>query len=107
VPLQTPKIVADALTKSLRFPAFVGHRQILTGHVPLLLAHSIAWEARALPLYFFILSLLFFPSIMSTHTNFLGLLIICLLKIPFVQGGQRYPQTMSAAVRQWPESAYE
>jgi len=31
-PLRTHKIVADALTKSLPSPAFVGHRQIMTGH---------------------------------------------------------------------------
>ena len=33
VPLRTSKILADALTKSLPSPAFVGHRQIMTGHV--------------------------------------------------------------------------
>ena len=33
VPLRTHKMVADALTKSLPSPAFVGHRQIMTGHV--------------------------------------------------------------------------
>jgi len=32
VSLCTHKMVADALTKSLPSPAFVGHRQILTGH---------------------------------------------------------------------------
>jgi len=32
VPLRTHKMVADALTKSLSSPAFVGHRQIMTGH---------------------------------------------------------------------------
>jgi len=32
VPLCTHKMVADALTKSLPSPAFVGHRQIMTGH---------------------------------------------------------------------------
>jgi len=32
VPLRMHKIVADALTKSLPSPAFVGHRQIMTGH---------------------------------------------------------------------------
>jgi len=32
VPLRTHKIVADTLTKSLPSPAFVGHRQIMTGH---------------------------------------------------------------------------
>ena len=32
VPLRTYKMVADALTKSLPSPAFVGHRQIMTGH---------------------------------------------------------------------------
>jgi len=32
VPLRTHKMAADALTKSLTFPAFVGHRQIMTGH---------------------------------------------------------------------------
>ena len=31
-PLRTHKMVADALTKSLPSPAFVGHRQIMTGH---------------------------------------------------------------------------
>ena len=31
VPLHTHKMVADALTKSLPSPAFVGHRQIMTG----------------------------------------------------------------------------
>jgi hypothetical protein len=30
--LRTHKMVADALTKSLLSPAFVGHRQIMTGH---------------------------------------------------------------------------
>jgi len=34
VPLRTHKMVADALTKSLPSPAFVRHRQIMTGHVP-------------------------------------------------------------------------
>jgi len=34
VPLGKHKIVADAFTKSLLSPAFVGHRQIMTGHVP-------------------------------------------------------------------------
>jgi len=34
VPLRTHKMVADALTKSLPSPAFVGHRQIMTGHAP-------------------------------------------------------------------------
>jgi len=32
VPLRPHKMVADALTKSLPSPAFVGHRQIMTGH---------------------------------------------------------------------------
>jgi len=32
VPLRTHKLVADALTKSLPSPAFVGHHQIMTGH---------------------------------------------------------------------------
>jgi len=32
VPLRTHKMLADALTKSLRSLAFVGHRQIMTGH---------------------------------------------------------------------------
>ena len=32
VPLRTHKMVADALTKSLPSPAFVGHRQIMTCH---------------------------------------------------------------------------
>ena len=32
VPLRTHKMVADALTKSLQSPAFVGHHQIMTGH---------------------------------------------------------------------------
>jgi len=32
VPLRTHKMVADALNKSLPSPAFVGHRQIMTGH---------------------------------------------------------------------------
>jgi len=32
VPLRTHKMVADALNKSLLSPAFVGHRQIMTGH---------------------------------------------------------------------------
>jgi len=30
--LRTRKMVADALTKILPSPAFVGHRQIMTGH---------------------------------------------------------------------------
>jgi len=34
VPLRTHKMVADALTKSLPSPAFVEHRQIITGHAP-------------------------------------------------------------------------
>ena len=34
VPLRTHKTVADALTKSLPSPAFVGHRQIMTGYAP-------------------------------------------------------------------------
>jgi hypothetical protein len=34
VPLRTNKMVADALTKSLPSPAFIGHRQIMTGHTP-------------------------------------------------------------------------
>jgi len=32
MPLRTHEMVADALTKSLPSPAFVGHRQIMTGH---------------------------------------------------------------------------
>ena len=32
VPLRTHKMLADALTKSLQSLAFVGHRQIMTGH---------------------------------------------------------------------------
>jgi len=32
--LRNHKVVVDALTKSLPFPAFVGHRQITTGHAP-------------------------------------------------------------------------
>jgi len=32
VPLYTHKMVADTLTKNLPSPAFVGHRQIMTGH---------------------------------------------------------------------------
>jgi len=32
VPLRTHKMVADALNKSLSSPAFVGHRQMMTGH---------------------------------------------------------------------------
>ena len=32
VPLRTHKMVTDALTKSLQSRAFVGHRQIMTGH---------------------------------------------------------------------------
>ena len=32
VPLRTHKMVADAHTKSLPSPAFVGHNQIMTGH---------------------------------------------------------------------------
>jgi len=32
VPLRTHKMVADAITKSLPSPTFVGHRQIMTGH---------------------------------------------------------------------------
>jgi len=34
VPSRTHKMVADALTKSLLSPGFVGHRQIMTGHAP-------------------------------------------------------------------------
>jgi len=34
VHLRTHKMVADALTKSLRSPAFIGHRHIMTGHTP-------------------------------------------------------------------------
>ena len=33
-PLRTHRMLADALTKSLPSPAFVGHRQTMTGHVP-------------------------------------------------------------------------
>jgi len=33
--LRTHEMVADALTKSLLSPAFVGQRHIMTGHVPL------------------------------------------------------------------------
>ena len=32
VPLRTHKMVADALTKSLPSPDFIGHSQIMTGH---------------------------------------------------------------------------
>jgi len=32
VSLRTHKLVVDAFTKSLPSPAFVGHRQIITGH---------------------------------------------------------------------------
>jgi len=34
VALRTRKMVADALTKSLPSLAFVGHQQVMTGHVP-------------------------------------------------------------------------
>jgi len=34
VPLRTHNMVADALTKSLPSPAFIGHRQIMTSHTP-------------------------------------------------------------------------
>jgi len=33
VPLRTHKMVTDDLTRSLLSPAFIGHRQIMTGHV--------------------------------------------------------------------------
>jgi len=32
VPLRMHKMLVDALTKSLPSPAFIGHRQIMTGH---------------------------------------------------------------------------
>jgi len=35
VPVRTHQMVADAFVKSLPSPAFVGHRQTMTGHVPL------------------------------------------------------------------------
>jgi len=34
VPLCTHRMMAVTLTKSLPSPAFVGHRQMMTGHVP-------------------------------------------------------------------------
>jgi len=34
VPLRTQKMVVDTLTKSFLSPVFVGHRQIMTGHIP-------------------------------------------------------------------------
>jgi len=45
VHLRTHKMVADALTKSLLSPAFVGHCQIMTGHVPSPLDSYVALSA--------------------------------------------------------------
>ena len=44
VPWRTYKMVADTLIKSLPSPTFVGHRQIMIGHVP--------FAARLLSCYF-------------------------------------------------------
>jgi len=37
IPLRTHKMVADALTKSLPSPAFIGHRHVMMGQTPLAL----------------------------------------------------------------------
>ena len=34
VPLRTHEMVADALTKSLPSPAFIGHRRVMMGQTP-------------------------------------------------------------------------
>jgi len=34
IPLRTHKMVADALTKSLSSPAFIGHRRVMMGQTP-------------------------------------------------------------------------
>jgi len=34
IPLRTHKMVADALTKSLPSPAFIGHRRVMMGQTP-------------------------------------------------------------------------
>jgi len=34
IPLRTHKMVADALTKSLPAPAFIGHRRVMIGQTP-------------------------------------------------------------------------
>jgi len=34
IPLHTHKMVADALTKSLPSPAFIGHRRVMMGQTP-------------------------------------------------------------------------
>ena len=34
IPLRTHKMVADALTKSLPAPAFIGHRRVMMGQTP-------------------------------------------------------------------------
>jgi len=34
IPLRTHKMIADALTKSLPSPAFIGHRRVMMGQTP-------------------------------------------------------------------------
>jgi len=34
IPVRTHKMVADALTKSLPSPAFIGHRRVMMGQTP-------------------------------------------------------------------------
>jgi len=34
IPLRTHKMAADALTKSLPSPAFIGHRRVMMGQTP-------------------------------------------------------------------------
>jgi len=89
VPLRTNKMVADALTKSLPSPAFIGNRQIMTGHTP--------FTARLLRCMNFIacvfsLDNIFFACLHFFHVytslNFLGLPIIYLLKNPLLCMGE-------------------
>jgi len=91
VPLRTHKMVADALTKSLPSPAFIGHSQIMTGHTPFA-----ARLLRCVGGYYLIacgfcpgvfVYMILFPHIsfffMFTHRYFLLCLpIVYFLKIP-------------------------
>jgi len=93
MPLRMHKMVADALTKSLPSPAFVEHRQIMTGRAPFaarLLRCVSGKNLLALRGFndFFAYLLFFSLPCLHIHSFFVGLPIVCLLKIPLLHMGE-------------------
>jgi len=84
VPLRTHKMLADAFIKSLPSPAFGGHQQIMTGHVPLAARllrcfgdRFWALILRHIFIYFFgFLIYLFFPRLLRCAETVLELRLI-------------------------------